>query len=166
MDFRKIPSAILFLFIAVSVVVLAVKQYRAGEGRVTASSRVPRSPVRFRPQPVGEPVRRLVVYYFHGASRSATCKNVEALAQEAILGGFAEQVKAGRIEWHVVDYDQPENRHFKIDYDLDVPALVFVRMRGDRQWGWDRLDEAPDLASDKPRFFDLLQRQVRETLAP
>lgn len=159
MDVRKILSAILVLFIAVSLVVLALKRYGADDKRATGS--------RAAPAPASassDADRKLIVYYFHGASRPAACKNVEALAQEAIQSGFAGELKSGRIQWRVVDYDRPENRHFEIDYDLDAPALVMVRMRGDRQWGWDRLDEAKDLAGDKPRFFDLVQRQIRESL--
>ena len=159
MDVRKISSTILLLFIVVSLAVLAVQRYGADDKRATGSRAAP-APASASP----DVDRKLIVYYFHGTSRSTACKNVEALAHEAIQSGFAGQLQSGRVKWRVVDYDRPENRHFQIDYDLDAPALVMVRMRGDRQWGWDRLDEAKDLAGDKPRFFDLLQRQIRESL--
>ena len=107
---------------------------------------------------------RIVAYYFHKNERPPTCARVEGSAREALEAGFSEQLKDGRLEWRVVNYEETGNEHLATDYKLVVPCIVLVRMRGNTSVGWRSLPEVWSLVEDKPAFAKLLQRNVQEFL--
>ena len=43
---------------------------------------------------------------------------------------FAKDIAAGRLEWRLVNIQNPENRHFIQDYQLFTKSLVLVRDQG------------------------------------
>ena len=67
-----------------------------------------------------------VAYYFHGNVRCATCRKLEALSEESIRGGFPEAIASGRLEWRLINTDEPENKHFVQDFQLVTKSLVLV----------------------------------------
>jgi len=107
---------------------------------------------------------RIVAYYFHKNERSPMCVSVEASTREALEAGFSEQLKDGRLEWRVVNYEETEDEHFATDYTLAAPSVVLVRMRGNTSVEWRSLPEVWSLVEDKPAFAKLLQRNVQEFL--
>ena len=188
MDARKIVTAVLLVFIGASVAVLAVKQFRQDGGQAnppaqTTAANTPSTdakPANVSTPPEAKPSdakpadakpsrstgNKLIAYYFHGKQRCPTCKNIEAYTQEAVASGFDEQLAAGRIEWQVVDYDEPANQHFKKDFELDTPSVVLVRLRDGKQQNWRNLPEVWELVGDKPAFIEFVQRQIRQFMAP
>src|SRR5512139_2969587 len=66
------------------------------------------------------------VYYFHGTTRCATCKTIEAYAHETVASAFAPDLKAGSLEWRTVNVDESANRHFVRDYQLYTRSVVIV----------------------------------------
>ncbi len=107
---------------------------------------------------------RIVAYYFHGTTRCPKCVQLETLTREAIESGFAAQLSDGRLEWRAVDYDLPENGHYRHDFRLAGPCLVVARVRADRPIEWRRLPDVWDDLGDWPKFFEYVQRQVQEFL--
>jgi len=107
---------------------------------------------------------RIVAYYFHKKERSPMCASVEASTREALEAGFSEQLKDGRLEWRVVNYEETGNEHLATDYKLVGPCIVLVRMRGNTSVEWRSLPEVWSLVEDKPAFAKLLQRNVQEFL--
>ena len=47
-------------------------------------------------------------------------------SEEAIRGGFADELASGRLAWRVVNIDEPENKHFVQDFELVTKSLVLV----------------------------------------
>jgi hypothetical protein len=107
---------------------------------------------------------RIVAYYFHKNERSPTCANIEAYAREAVEASFPEQLKDGRLEWRVVNYEETGNEHFAADYKLAAPCMVLVRMRGGASVEWRSLPEVRELVEDRPALARVVQRNVQEFL--
>jgi len=140
MKLKEVTTALLLLFVGVSVAFLVVKETRSRPengnaveqtalaqeplstippGRDSAatkisqaSSQTPRvvptataAPAKSQPS-VSD--RTVVAYYFHGNFRCPTCRKIEALSREAVESGFPEDLKAGRLEWRVINVEEPE----------------------------------------------------------
>ena len=67
----------------------------------------------------------VIAYYFHGTVRCETCLTIERQARELITRRFL-----AAVEFKSVDYDPPENAHYRKDYQLPCPSLVLVRQNG------------------------------------
>ena len=166
---KNIATIVLLLFVAASIVVLAVKGLRRGLQTAEVNSRpageqasAPAPPADTQPLPL--PTDGLVAYYFHGKVRCPTCENIEAYAREAVEAGFAAQLRSGRLQWRVVDYERPGNEHFATQYQLVAPSVVLVDIRGGVENNWKNLPEVWQLAGDKPAFIKFIQEEVRRCL--
>jgi hypothetical protein len=138
----------LLLFVAASIVVLTVKSLRQGPQAAAAQQQRDRT----------------IAYYFHGKVRCPTCESIEAYAHEAVSGGFAAELGDGRIDWQVVDFEQPGNEHFAKDFELAAPSVVLVEIRGGACKRWKNLPEVWELVGDKPAFVAFVQKEVRAFL--
>jgi len=104
------------------------------------------------------------VYYFHTTQRCASCKKIEALSAEAIRTGFERELGDGRLEWQVVNVDDPPNRHFTGDYKLYTKSVVVVDRVNGQQVRWKNLPKVWELLHDEGTFEEYVQREVRAYL--
>jgi hypothetical protein len=74
---------------------------------------------------------RIQVYYFHRTIRCTGCINVEEGAFEAVSVDHKANIDNGTLEWHSIDFDQPENKHYAKDYDLYSQELILFEVRND-----------------------------------
>ena len=157
MKIKSLLTVVLLVFVAASVAAMVLKE--AGRGQAAPSSEPPAA--------LAAPASgaKLIAYYFHGKVRCVTCTQIEANAKEAVEQGFGPELKDGRLEWRVVNYDEPGNEHFTTDYKLAAPCVVLVSMRDGRPVSWKSLPEVWELVDDKPALLQLVQKNVRELLA-
>lgn len=109
--------------------------------------------------PAGQ-ATKIVAYYFHGTARCPTCIKLESYAHEAIEDSFKDELKAGRIEWRVVNTDDAGNRHFVKDFSLDGKSVVLVAVQGDRQLSWKNLDKIWDLVGSKDEYKKYIRKET------
>ncbi len=188
MKLKHIPSALLLVFVGVSVVFLVVKETRSkpeianplgqefvtahpsdGESAGTDTSQASRTPAgevptakaaraKSRPNVSG---RTVVAYYFHGNFRCQTCRKIEAFSRDAVQSGFPEELKAGRVEWRVINVEQTGNEHFVRDYQLFSKSLVLVEKEGSKQTRWKNLQKVWTLVGNKEAFTKYVQDEIR-----
>ncbi len=144
-------AAALLLFVAASVATLIIKETRP------------------RPAPAAEPAsvilpHKVAAYYFHGKKRCETCEKIEKLSREALEGGFADDLKSGRLERRVVNVDEPAHEHFVKEYALKTQALVLSELRDGRQTRWVDLEKIWDLVGNEPAFKKYVQDAARAYL--
>jgi hypothetical protein len=108
--------------------------------------------------------RTVVAYYFHGNFRCQTCRKIEALSREGVESGFPEDLKAGRLEWRVINVEELGNEHFIQDYQLFSKALVLVVKEGSKQTRWKNLQEVWTLVGNKEAFIKYVQDEIRAYL--
>jgi len=140
------------------MVTLAVKSVRRSREAETAANRAAEK----QGTEAREPAMTdgVIAYYFHGNVRCPTCRNIEAYAHEAIEARFAEELKSGRLEWQVVNYELPENEHFAAEFELVAPTVVLVGIRGGSQEEWRDLVRVWELVGDKEAFVKYVQGEV------
>jgi hypothetical protein len=193
---KHITTALLLVFVGVSVAFLVVKETRSRRENVNplgqttlaqeAVSTVPptensgatkisqTSPEPPRAAPTVTVAgakssprmsdRTVVAYYFHGTFRCQTCRKIEALSREAVQSGFPEDLKVGRLEWRVINVEEPENEHFVQDYQLFSKSLVLVAKEGSKQTRWKNLQEVWTLVGNKEAFIKYVQVEIRAYL--
>jgi thioredoxin 1 len=96
--------------------------------------------------------------------RCVTCNDIEKSAREAVESGFKAQLEGGRVEWRVVNYEEPGNEHFASDFRLASPCVVLASFRDGRQEKWRSLPEVWELIGDKGAFRAFIEKSVREEL--
>lgn len=93
---------------------------------------------------------KTIVYYVHGTIRCVTCNKIEKLAHETIQREFAEDLRAGRIEWRTMNFQEHEDLAQR--YDIASSTLVLVKLTQGKEVGFKKLDEVWTLA-DNPAAF-------------
>ncbi|RLC48263.1 MAG: hypothetical protein DRH70_01405 [Candidatus Coatesbacteria bacterium] len=107
---------------------------------------------------------RVIVYYFHMTARCERCIRLEEWAKDAVLDGFPDALKAGRLEWRAVDVEKPENDHFIDDYQLTDKSVVVAQIRGGKSTRYKVLKDTWLLLDDKRAFLKYVRSGVREYL--
>ena len=106
----------------------------------------------------------VVAFYFHGNTRCATCRKIEAYADEAIHEGFVQALDTSALTWRVVNIEEPENRHFVEDFQLVTRSVVLAEYRDGNLVRWENLDKVWQLVRDKDGFTSYVQDETREFL--
>ena len=110
------------------------------------------------------PLVKMVVYYFHATQRCATCMAIESYSKEILGTKYGAQLKAGVIQWQVVDVEQPKNRHFIQEYRLVSPSVVVVRIENGKRGRWQTLDKTWTLVRKKGEFVQYVQSNINKLL--
>lgn len=154
---KMLVTIALLTFVVVSVFALIAKEVSSDSDSQASSQEATKSVV----TTVADGV---TVYYFHGETRCATCRAIEAYTQEAIETAFAEEMQAGTLEFKVVNVDTPSEEHFIEDYQLVSSTVVLVRSAGHTQQDWKNLDEVWELVHDKDSFMTYIQDETTAML--
>jgi hypothetical protein len=101
----------------------------------------------------------ILVYYFHGTTRCATCKTIEAYAHETVATAFGADLKAGIVEWKLVNVDEPASQHFVRDYQLYTRSVVVVDAKDPKRFKV--LDRVWQLVGDKAAFQRYVEQEIR-----
>jgi hypothetical protein len=149
MKAKKICSAALLVFVALSLVELVVKRVRLSAEEQGA---------------FGSLRDGVLVCYFHGKTRCDTCRAIEASAREAVEKGFQQELAGGSLHWRVINFDEPKDRHFDTDFKLGgIPAVVLVQLKDREPVRWKNLSDVWQLVmeKDKTPLSDYVQNEVR-----
>jgi hypothetical protein len=106
----------------------------------------------------------VIVYYFHSNTRCPTCRTIEEYAQESVESGFAEDLKTGKVQWQVVNYQTPGNEHYALDYNLVSANVVLSKMKDGKQIDFRVLPEVWGHTGDKAAFFNYVKSSLMEFL--
>lgn len=146
MKFKPLVTVILLVFVVVSLgaAVADVAGWRTRESVDSDNAVVPAS---------GE---RWVAYYFHSSTRCPTCRRIETHAQDAV----AEEVKVAKVDWRVVNYEEPANQHFAKDFKLLCPSVVLAQVRDGATVRWKNLERVWELNDDRAAFLDYVRSEL------
>jgi len=170
MSLKEATTNSLLMFVAATCVVLIVKampqtqatvQAVAGPNSGTNGPAAQRSNTGTPTPAVQDGVK---VYYLHGNTRCPTCRSIEAYAQEAVQTGFADELKSGKLNWQVINYELSGNEHFATDYEVVAPNVVLTMFKDGKQVKWKGLPEVWEHVGDKSAFTAFVQTSLREFL--
>jgi hypothetical protein len=124
---------------------------------VAVAPEQPKAPTAVAATPAAPP--RTLVYYFHATTRCATCRTIEAYAQEAVTTAFTADLKSGSLVWRAVNVDEPANRHFIQDFQLYTRSVVVVDAKDPKRYKV--LDRVWQLVRDKAAFRSYVEQEIR-----
>jgi len=107
---------------------------------------------------------RTVVYYFNGDYRCRTCINMEKYALQALQQGFEKEMTNGELEWKPVNFDKPESKHFKKDYNLYTKAIIISAYNEGKEIRWKNCDKIWDLVNDPKQYIQYVQNEIQSFL--
>jgi hypothetical protein len=77
---------------------------------------------------VNKPADRVVVMYFHRTKRCPTCLRMGSYTEEAVLKGFAKDIKKGTVEFCFVDFQDKKNAKIAKAYGIGGPTLIVAKV--------------------------------------
>lgn len=110
------------------------------------------------------PTDRVVVMYFHRTQRCPTCLKMGGYSEEAVKKGFADEIKAGKVSFHFIDFQDEKNQKFTQGYKVEGPTLIVAQVSGGKVKRYKRLDEIWMKVRDKADFLDYVRNEVKEYL--
>ncbi|OFZ22561.1 MAG: hypothetical protein A2X94_03645 [Bdellovibrionales bacterium GWB1_55_8] len=152
---KKAITALLLLFVALSVVVLAAKEVRRHDFTPAALT------------DVAEPERghQVIAYYFHGNARCTSCRMIEALSYQTLQKHFEAALSDGHLVWRLVNVELPENSHFIRDYQLVTKSLVLIEQNDGTQKRWKNLEAVWNHLNNPEIFERYVKTEVEAYLA-
>ena len=166
---KNIVAVALLAFAIASVVYLIFKESGNNIKNASVEDTVvkegpERAETRDKPQVVDETGHKVIAYYFHTTKRCPTCRKIEEYTTESIETGFAAQLKSGKLEFHVVNVDEPENRHYIDDYQLTTKSVVLADYRDGRQTRWKNLDRVWQYVRERQVFINYIEDETKDYL--
>jgi hypothetical protein len=108
------------------------------------------------------PKERVVVMYFHRTQRCPTCLKMGSYTEEAVKKGFAKDIKAGKVSFHYIDFQDEKNEAFTRAYKVEGPTLIVAKATGKKVSEYKNLDEIWSKVPDKNEFVKYVQDSVKE----
>ena len=110
------------------------------------------------------PARRVVACYFHRIVRCPTCQKVGSSLEETIKRSFPAELSSGRLEWRMMDFQDPRNASFAAAFGVTGPSFILMDVRDNRVVGWKPAPKAWSLISDPASFSRYVQSEVQSFL--
>jgi hypothetical protein len=107
---------------------------------------------------------KVIAYYFHTNTRCSTCIKIEEYSHEAIEKGFPNELKNGTLEMRVINYEQPEHKHYMKDYNLVSKSLVLVNTVNGKQTEWTNLKMVWQLTGKRGEFLKYVRKEIQSYL--
>ncbi len=105
---------------------------------------------------------KVVVYYLHATFRCVTCNLIESMGEELVRTEFAEAVRASRLEWRAVNFQ--EDDELATRYQVGGNLIVVARFRDGKEVESRRLDRVMELAGKREEFQAYVRAAIRELL--
>jgi len=98
----------------------------------------------------------------HASFRCVTCNLIESTADELIRTEFSDAVKAARLEWKPVDFQ--ENEQLAKRYNVGGNMIIVARFRDGKEVAHKRLDRVMELVGRRDEFLSYVRDGIREML--
>lgn len=109
--------------------------------------------------------QKVEVIYFHGKQRCPTCLAIEKNTREVVEKQFADEVKAGKVCFVIVDISTPEGAATAKKYRVTWSSLFVNRWKDGKEQTTDLTQMAFKTARKQPdAFCQTLEKQIREQL--
>ncbi len=161
---KTIFAIILVLFLVVSVSYMVKKELfddPSKEKDSTDTSIISETPDKSQPDLNTLAKDAVVVYYFHGYYRCRTCLTIEAWTREAVVSGFPDELRDGRLKFLSYNMQDPVNEAYVNDFQLAYYVVVLERIKDGERKEWKKLEKIWDLIKDEDAFIKYVQDETR-----
>ena len=111
-------------------------------------------------KPTAAPADRVVVMYFHRTQRCPTCLRMGSYSEEAVVKGFAKQIKDRTVEFHYIDFQDEKNAVLTNGYKVGGPTLIVVHVVSNKAAEYKNLTEIWAKNRDKDVFLQYVRDSV------
>ena len=87
------------------------------------------------------------------------------LDRRGLKTGLAAELQQGRLEWTMLDFQDPRNQADTNAFRITGPTLVVMEFQNGKVINWKPLPKVWSLVGDRDAFFRYVQREVRRFLA-
>lgn len=147
---KQILTAVLLLFVAVSLIAVVIRERGSGSSSADKEGILQ-----------GD---KTVVYFFHGNKRCKTCNNMEQYTRQSLRDNFGQQLADGSVELRLVNLDESKNAHFADDYGMDVRVVVLSRILDGKEVGWKKLERVWELSGDESAYREYIASSLSDML--
>ena len=105
---------------------------------------------------------KVIVYYMHATFRCVTCNLVESMGEELVRTEFADAVKAGRLEWRDVNFQQ--NEQLAVRYKIGGNMIIVAKFQDGKEVAHKRLDHVMELANKRNEYMNYVRGGINEML--
>lgn len=104
---------------------------------------------------------QVIVYYFHGSFRCATCTNMEQYSKETLQTNFKDALASGKMTFKSVNVEEPGNKHFVDEYKLYTKALILSQVKNAKEVRSKNLEKIWEYAHNKQAFTKYVDSEVK-----
>ncbi|MFA5039282.1 MAG: nitrophenyl compound nitroreductase subunit ArsF family protein [Candidatus Omnitrophota bacterium] len=104
---------------------------------------------------------KVIVYYFHGSFRCASCRDMEKFAKEALEANFKDELASGVLEFKPVNVEKEGNEHYVNQYQLYSKALILSRVEDGKETRSKNLTKIWDYVRNKKKFSAYVTEETR-----
>lgn len=146
---KKIFTFSLLAFVAVSLAVMVFRDNKCPCGCGGSTCTAPAQAV-VKPQ-----AEFVVAYYLIGPKRCDTCRKLEAWTRQAVEKNFAGELKSGKMEFRVINTDEPQNAHWVKDFDMSFKTVVISQIKDGKVVRWERFDDVWKFINQDQPAYDM-----------
>ena len=77
---------------------------------------------------------------------------------------FHKELRAGKIRWQVINFEDSLTEHYIDQYKLENQALIVAKIRNGKEVEWKLLDKIWELLGDRKKFVEYVVKSVRKWL--
>lgn len=107
---------------------------------------------------------KVVVYYFHTTARCVSCHKIEQYTKETLESSFSDAMTSGKIDFQMLNTEDPENRHFVQDYQLYTKSVVLSKVKDGKEIEFKNLDKIWNLLGNKEKFSEYIKLETQDFL--
>jgi hypothetical protein len=108
---------------------------------------------------------KLLVYYFHGTNRCATCLAIEENTKKALQTNFAKEMKDGTVKFQSINVDDEKDKALAEKYQAAGSALWITRIAGGKEEKKDMTNFAFSYGRSNPeKFITGLKEEITKEL--
>jgi len=109
---------------------------------------------------VAQATDKVIVYYFHGNYRCASCMTIERYTRESVESFFADEIKRGQIELRIINADLPVNKHYIKDYKLFTRSVIVSDIAQGKEKRWKNLQKVWELLHKEKNFKAYVKDEI------
>lgn len=103
---------------------------------------------------------KVVAYYFYTTARCMSCRKIEQYTKESLEKHFSAEISSGKIDFQMINIDEPQNKHFIQDYKLYTKSVVLSKVSDGKELKFKNLDKIWNLLRNKKKFYEYIQNET------
>ncbi|MCK4947469.1 MAG: hypothetical protein KAS46_03735 [Candidatus Aureabacteria bacterium] len=107
---------------------------------------------------------QVIVYYFYGDFRCASCHKIEQYTKNAVKEFFKDALNSGELIFKPVNMDNSENRYFVDAYQLYTKSVVLSLVKDGKEVKYKNLPKVWNYLGNKKQFYEYIKSEVTKYL--